>query len=586
MTGVGIDLGTTFSSIAFFLENKNQPDVVVIDGQRSIPSVVGFVNGETIIGQLAKTHKAEYENQVIYDTKRALGKMYNDPVIQDDKKSWPFQISADENGYVQYDISDDGKTIHKTPESIAALLLKFLMGKLNMTQTQKVQHAVITVPTSFSRIQKEKIQIAAKAAGIQVVSFLPESSAAAIAYGLLNNTEQKLLIFDFGGGTLDVSVIEINKNNEVKELATAGDSHLGGRNIDNKLAEYIFGKLAESGKDYRNNKKVLSIVQDACERAKIALSNKGTIRADISFNFNQESYSYTITRKNFEKINDDIFDKILPPVEEALRKANLTKDQITDILAVGGSSHIPIVRETLSDFFDKDPLDSGIVTDEAIAIGAAIYCKTKLKEGDAPLDSDSEFLTKLSESSSDDENDLPPPRPAPNPVNTTPAFAKPPPARLGGQIALKVVNKVPHTIYTRDVDGYYDVIFKKGSDMPATKNLSYGMAFTDNGESFHVLEAVTIEIFEGNDDPKNPEYNLIKRYTFTLPKDVQGKQEATKETYNIDAAGNLSVNFKFQLSGKEYKGNVEKDALFHNDEQFRNMMHDVNRLMKQEKINL
>lgn len=228
-------------------------------------------------------------------------------------------------------------------------------------------------------------------------------------------------------------------------------------------------------------------------------------------------------------------------------------------------------------------MDSDIGTDEAIAIGAAIYCRMKLKEGGENFDSEPEVLGRLSESDSESEIEIPTQSPIHKHVTTTLAFPKPPTSRFGGQIALKVVNKVPHSICTRDVNGYYEDIFMKGSNMPATKTLGAQLTFIDNGAEYETLKAVTIEIFESNDDPQSPKYNLIKRYTFSLPENVRGRQEATKETYHIDAAGNLSVNFKFKLSGKEYQGNVSKDELFHTDEQVKKMAHDVNRLLKQEK---
>ncbi|EAY17987.1 dnaK protein [Trichomonas vaginalis G3] len=384
MAGVGIDLGNTFSKIAIQEEGRNHPVTIVIDGAFSVPSIVGFIGDEVIFGQRAKEYKDDYEKNVIYDTKRALGIHFDDPEIQDYCQSWPFNTSADENGYIQYDICrNDGMIVHQTPESITTLFLNHLMFQMNRTQIRKVGHAVIAIPTYFSNIQQEKIRAAAESAGIRVVSLIPESFAAAIAYGRLNHTEQKLLIFDFSGTSLSVSVIEINMNNGITEISTAIDPNIGGHCIDNNLVRWVLKKLEEEGIILNNNSfKKLSIIQDACEKAKINLSNRGVVRTNITFILDNHEYNYFITKRSLETINSEIFERLIPTVEEALQKANLTRYKITDIIAVGDSSKINAVIEKLTDFFDKEPLYSDSFAHvEAIACGAAKYCKMKLQEG-------------------------------------------------------------------------------------------------------------------------------------------------------------------------------------------------------------
>ena len=370
---IGIDLGTTYSCVAVWRNGK--PEVIPNDlGERTTASVVCFTKTERLIGEAAKTNIKNYKNTV-YDAKRMIGRRFNDPEIQKDMKSWPFQVIQDpksDRPIIQVEYLGEKKTF--LPEEISSMVLQKLTLIAQDFIGKPVKDAIITVPAYFNDSQRQATKIAGDIAGLNVLRMINEPTAAAIAYGLDNkkDEEQNILIFDIGGGTFDVSILTID-NTLFEVRATRGDTHLGGEDFDDRLIHHCIEEFKNlTGNDISKNEKAKRRLKIACEKAKKNLSSAQQTTIDLDALADGEDLNVTISRPQFEDLCSDLFAKCISPIEEALKDAELDKKNINEIVMVGGSSRIPKIVEILKNYFGGKEVKKTINPDEAVACGAAI----------------------------------------------------------------------------------------------------------------------------------------------------------------------------------------------------------------------
>ena len=371
---LGIDLGTTYSCVGIWKNNKVEIISNSQTGKRITPSVVYFKNkNETLIGFGVNDNTKNYEN-IIYDSKRLIGRNFNDEVVQNDMKLWPFKLDKDYNNKPQIIVKIDNKEKRYYPEEISAKILYSLKKQVEEFLSCEVKDAIITVPAYFNNSQRQSTIDAGKIAGLNVLQTINEPTAAAIAYGLENQSNKKknVCIFDFGGGTFDVTILTI-ENKEFKVLSTGGDSHLGGADIDNLLVKYCINEFKnKTNIDISNNTKALRRLKKECVLKKEFLSSLKEVDFEIDSLNNQINLEFNLKRIDFENICMPLFEKCIKILEETIKESGLSKEQIDDIVLVGGSSRIPKIQEMIKQYFKKAHLNKNIQPDEAIAIGATM----------------------------------------------------------------------------------------------------------------------------------------------------------------------------------------------------------------------
>jgi len=373
-TAVGIDLGTTYSCVGVFQHGK--VEIIANDqGNRTTPSYVAFTDTERLIGDSAKIQVAMNPSNTVFDAKRLMGRKYNDPTIQADKKHWPFKVvELDGKPNLQVEYKCEQKNF--TPEEISAMILTKMKNTAEAFLGRDVADAVITVPAYFNDAQRQATKDAGVIAGLNVLRIINEPTAAAIAYGLDKKSkgagETNVLIFDLGGGTFDVSILTMD-DGIFAVKSTAGDTHLGGEDFDNRMVDHFVKEISrKQKKDITGNKRALRRLRTACERAKRTLSASAQANIEIDSLLDGDDFYTSITRARFEELCADLFKGTLDPVEKSLKDAKMDKSAICEIVLVGGSTRIPKVQKLLQDFFNGKELNKSINPDEAVAYGAAV----------------------------------------------------------------------------------------------------------------------------------------------------------------------------------------------------------------------
>ncbi|AYO43959.1 Heat shock protein SSB [Malassezia restricta CBS 7877] len=369
---IGIDLGTTYSCVGWWTNER--VEIIANDqGNRTTPSYVAFTENERLIGDAAKNQAAMNPRQTVFDAKRLIGRRFDDPDVKKDMQSWPFTV-VDKDGSPVIEVEYLGDKKQFAPQEISSMVLLKMKEVAEAKIGKEVKKAVVTVPAYFNDSQRLATKDAGAIAGLDVLRIINEPTAAAIAYGLdsKSSQEKNVLIFDLGGGTFDVSLLNIT-GGVFAVKATAGDTHLGGEDFDNTLLEHFKKDFERKNKvDMSNDARALRRLRSACERAKRTLSSVTQTSVEVDSLFQGIDFQANITRARFEEINAAAFKGTLEPVSKVLKDSKIPADKVDDIVLVGGSTRIPKIQSLVSEFFGGRQLNKSINPDEAVAYGAAV----------------------------------------------------------------------------------------------------------------------------------------------------------------------------------------------------------------------
>ncbi|XP_021716029.1 heat shock cognate 70 kDa protein 2-like [Chenopodium quinoa] len=377
---IGIDLGTTYSCVGVW-QHDHVEIITNNQGNRTTPSWVAFTLNERLVGEAAKNQAGLNPTNTIHDVKRLIGRRFTEETVQSDIKLWPFKVISfpHKDNKPLIVVTYKGEEKHFTAEEISAMILMKMKETAEVYLGTEVKNAVITVPAYFNDLQRQATKDAGTIAGINVMRIINEPTAAAIAYGLekkaveIKEAAKNVLVFDLGGGTFDVSVVHLAKDSfEVK--AISGNTHLGGGDFDSRLVSHFVAEFKRKhNQDISGNPRALARLRAACERAKRTLSSTTETSIQLDCLYETIDFSSTISRARFEKLNMDLFSDVMDPVEKCLKDAKMEKEDIHEVVCVGGSTRIPKVQRLLKDLFHGKELCNNLNPDEAVACGAAIH---------------------------------------------------------------------------------------------------------------------------------------------------------------------------------------------------------------------
>ena len=369
---IGIDLGTTFSCVAVWI--NDHVEIIPNDiGNRTTPSWVSVTDNDRLVGEIVKQQAGNNAKCTLFDIKRIIGRQYSDPTLREDLNHYPFIVKPDDHDRSVIEIEVNGVKKSYMPEEISAIILSKMKKYAEDYLGKKVNNAVITVPAYFNDSQRTATKNAAHIAGLNCLRIINEPTAACLCYGLHNKGVHNVLIFDLGGGTLDVSLLEVN-NGVFEVRATSGNTHLGGEDFDNRLVDHLI-TLFEKQHQIKiscDQPKVMRKLKETAEITKNRLSQLQTIRVDIDSLYNGKDLNCQITRSTFEGLCLDLFNSCIDPIKKVLSDAEMEKKEIDEVVLVGGGTRIPKIQKILSKFFDNKQLNKSVNPDEAVAYGAAI----------------------------------------------------------------------------------------------------------------------------------------------------------------------------------------------------------------------